>query len=122
MYEAVRQSESPVKQHAMNVLPSSDVDDLVPLVQRQLAIQEEDEYVYDLYLRETNPQLVNTNNLGSLVWMDDELVEMSDSQDEDYGTDDQDSNAEDYYGNDYPDEQDNWTEDGEDAIEEDDFY
>lgn len=69
----------------------------------------EDDYVYDVYYRddENLEQGMNSMNVGSLVWFDNESEYLDDDSDSELGDfADEDSNAEDYYQNDYPEEED----------------
>ncbi|KAG0230039.1 hypothetical protein BGW41_002627 [Actinomortierella wolfii] len=72
---------------------------------------DEDEYVYDIYYRDMNAdqtQASQYRSVGSLLWYDDDgeenFIHEEDSSGDDY--EDSDSNAEDYYMNDYPEEED----------------
>ncbi|KAI8143597.1 hypothetical protein BJV82DRAFT_611034 [Fennellomyces sp. T-0311] len=117
MYEAVRDDATTSK---ANLFADSDdegeKDDImcnfIPMVKEYLTLNErvmdeEDDYVYDVYYRDdTQGGEIHGVSVGSLVWFDDETQYMNDDSDSepgDYG--DEDSNAEDYYQNDYPDEE-----------------
>lgn len=95
---------------------------------REQKQEDEDDYVYDVYYRDDQePNALNVNNVGSLVWFDDttEYMDDNDTESEMGDVGDEDSNgkgintpffsfflililhtAEDYYQNDYPDEED----------------
>ncbi|OZJ06174.1 hypothetical protein BZG36_01028 [Bifiguratus adelaidae] len=98
-------------------ITSPNVDDdvycnLMPMVKEYLtlneqAVDQEPEYVYDIYY--SNPRgaeaaMAVSSNIGSLLWVDEDEL-MNDSDDSSVADEaDEDSNAEDYYQNDYPDE------------------
>ncbi|KAG0203451.1 hypothetical protein BGX33_009118 [Mortierella sp. NVP41] len=72
------------------------------------ASDSEDEYVYDIYYRDVNADHAKESQraLGSLLWFSDDennFMNEDDSSDDDY--EDSDSNAEDYYQNDYPEDE-----------------
>ncbi|KAJ2497859.1 hypothetical protein GGH96_004777 [Coemansia sp. RSA 1972] len=87
------------------------VDDLVPIVQNYLSFDSiPTEYVYDFYYIQkeyagVDPNLLRTSNVGSVLWIDDVNEFMGDSG-SNISDEDEDSNAEDFYRNDYPDEPD----------------
>ncbi|KAI7852237.1 hypothetical protein BDC45DRAFT_513784 [Circinella umbellata] len=143
MYEAVREdndnktTSSSSKAKLFADTDDEDDDDImcnfIPMVKEYLTlnerkINEEDDYVYDVYYRDDTQQgEIHGANVGSLVWFNDETEYMNDDSDSelgDYG--DEDSNAEDYYQNDYPDEESG--EDFEDqygydlSSDDDDYY
>ncbi|KAI9490672.1 hypothetical protein BDB00DRAFT_836856 [Zychaea mexicana] len=124
MYEAVREdnehaaaSRSPSSKAKLFADTDDEEDDdimcnFIPMVKEYLTLNErvreaEDEYVYDVYYRDDTQQgEIHGANVGSLVWFNDETEYMNDDTDSepgDYG--DEDSNAEDFYQNDYPDEE-----------------
>ena len=72
---------------------------------RPVDTESEDDYVYDIYLR--NDRLVPTNQskMAHLVWEDDQIL-LPDEEDKSGDDDDYDSNAESNENNDYPDEED----------------
>lgn len=87
---------------------------------------DEEDYVYDVYFKGNHePTASDWNNLGNygtLVSLPREFLQDEDSDDfEDYseGSDDEDSNAEEFYRNDYPDEEDDYSDEDEDS---DEFY
>ncbi|KAJ1999800.1 hypothetical protein GGI02_000998 [Coemansia sp. RSA 2322] len=93
----------------------SAVDELVPMVRNHLSLEKVDpEYVYDFYYARQQAQgnALNAPTVGSVTWIDelDDLLADAEATDED----DEDSNAEDYYANDYPDD--------ESGSEMDDYY
>ncbi|ANB14319.1 Iwr1p [Sugiyamaella lignohabitans] len=68
-----------------------------------------DEYVYDIYYREryTGDDSLDESKVGIIVLLDSDYEDLAGDDDVDSnvgGTDDEDSNAEDFYKNDYPDE------------------
>ncbi|KAF8929824.1 hypothetical protein BGZ47_000867 [Haplosporangium gracile] len=73
------------------------------------ASDSEDEYVYDIYYRDVNADHAKESQqraIGSLLWFSDDennFMNEDDSSDDDY--EDSDSNAEDYYQNDYPEDE-----------------
>ncbi|KAJ3179129.1 hypothetical protein HDU87_003085 [Geranomyces variabilis] len=91
------------------------VSSLMPMVQEYLKVSEGDDYVYDLYYAQTNPLPTTSHNhrVAELTFDQDPDIFMhdrrrgsdSDTDDSDRSNngDDYDSNAEDYYGNFYPD-------------------
>ncbi|KAJ2450196.1 hypothetical protein EV183_004450 [Coemansia sp. RSA 2336] len=87
------------------------VDELVPIVKDYLSFEPKPaEYVYDFYyIQKTyagvDPNVLTAGNVGSVLWIDDVNEFLADSSSE-YCDDDEDSNAEDFYRNDYPDEPD----------------
>ncbi|KAI8645796.1 hypothetical protein BD408DRAFT_440560 [Parasitella parasitica] len=115
MFEAVK-DEDTTKQAKLFVDDDiEDPDDImcnfIPMVKEYLTLQEkeEEDYVYDVYYRddENTEQNVALMNVGSLVWFDEQSEYLDDDSDSELGDNvDEDSNAEDYYQNDYPDEED----------------
>ncbi|KAJ1970481.1 hypothetical protein H4R35_005840 [Dimargaris xerosporica] len=94
---------------------SSATDSLVPMMEQYLTVdQNPDDYVYDVYYVDTADDeefdvIRARQPYGSLLWtgMEDddyEFVPTSESE-----CDEEDSNAEDYYAHDYPDE-DDWSD------------
>ncbi|KAI8326130.1 hypothetical protein GQ54DRAFT_139237 [Martensiomyces pterosporus] len=87
------------------------MDTLLPMVRDYLSFsQPKPEYVYDFYYVQQShagmdPNILRAPNVGTVLWVDDaeEFTNGGDS-DDDGNSDDADSNAEDYYTNDYPDE------------------
>ncbi|CEG65326.1 hypothetical protein RMATCC62417_02129 [Rhizopus microsporus] len=121
MYEAVKDDETTAKQPKLILdEDTEDVDDImcnfIPMIKEYLTLndreqkqEDEDDYVYDVYYRDDQePNALNVNNVGSLVWFDDttEYMDDNDTESEMGDVGDEDSNAEDYYQNDYPDEED----------------
>ncbi|KAJ2610637.1 hypothetical protein H4S08_003520 [Coemansia sp. RSA 1365] len=84
-------------------------DDLVPMVRDYLSFAAGNpEYMYDFYYvkrssSDMNPNILHASNVGAVLWVDDINEFMGDS-DSSCGEEDEDSNAEDFYRNDYPDE------------------
>jgi len=94
------------------VTPPGSMPVLPPSGSAQPTMDDSD-YVYDVfYQRPTTFQelyepSISMGNIGTLLDIPDELnLDDSDSDSEVYDTDDEDSNAEDWYKNDYPDEED----------------
>ncbi|KND04715.1 uncharacterized protein SPPG_00424 [Spizellomyces punctatus DAOM BR117] len=93
--------------------PLSDDDiisDLMPMVREYLRVTEgdekvkEDEYVWDLYYLDNSAKPAPNAKVAELTWEQDDDVFVADDDDSsDYLDDDEDSNAEDYWANDYPD-------------------
>ncbi|KAJ1981441.1 hypothetical protein H4R34_002073 [Dimargaris verticillata] len=94
---------------------SSATDSLIPMMEQYLSVdQTSDDYVYDVYYVDTADDdefdvIRAQKTYGSLLWTgveDDnyEFVPTSESE-----CDEEDSNAEDYYAHDYPDE-DDWSD------------
>ncbi|KAF1805975.1 hypothetical protein V8B55DRAFT_1486866 [Mucor lusitanicus] len=119
MYEAVKDEDDTSKQAKLFVDDDiEDPDDImcnfIPMVKEYLTLQEreqdkEDDYVYDVYYRddENMEHSMNSMNVGSLVWFDEQSEYLDDDTDSELGDNvDEDSNAEDYYQNDYPEEED----------------
>ncbi|KAJ3158858.1 hypothetical protein HDU86_002546 [Geranomyces michiganensis] len=90
------------------------VSSLMPMVQEYLKVSEGSDYVYDLYYAQTTPlPAANHTRVAELTFDEDPELFMhdrrrgsdSDPDDSDCSNigDDHDSNAEDYYGNFYPD-------------------
>ncbi|KAL0088391.1 hypothetical protein J3Q64DRAFT_1725414 [Phycomyces blakesleeanus] len=119
MYEAVKEDD---KENSKAKLfmddDTEDPDDImcnfIPMVKEYLTLNEkpqlseEDEYVYDVYYRDDSNVTtgINAANIGSLVWFDEQGEFLNDDTDSELGDhEDEDSNAEDYYQNDYPDEE-----------------
>ncbi|CAG8484198.1 4299_t:CDS:10 [Ambispora leptoticha] len=88
---------------------------------------DDDEYVYDVFYRDDNffKELEDHyRNVASLVWIEDDDNEYLLDEVDVIETDDEDSNAENYYTHDYPDEEEDdekWEEDS-DYDSERDFY
>ncbi|KAJ2964020.1 hypothetical protein NQZ79_g897 [Umbelopsis isabellina] len=76
----------------------------------QTPAEDEDGYVYDVYYRDdtTVQTAFPAQNVGALIWGDEEYELMDDDfEDSDVvDSEDEDSNAEDFYQNDYPEEED----------------
>ncbi|CAG8515221.1 11063_t:CDS:2 [Ambispora gerdemannii] len=78
---------------------------------------EDDEYVYDVFYRDDNFVKGfedHYRNVASLVWLEDDDNEYLLDEADIIDTDDEDSNAENYYTHDYPEEEgdEKWEEDG----------
>ncbi|PIA17676.1 hypothetical protein COEREDRAFT_85945 [Coemansia reversa NRRL 1564] len=86
-------------------------DDLVPMVRDYLSFAAGNpEYMYDFYYvkrtsSDMNPNILHAPNVGAVLWVNDINEFMGDS-DSSCEEEDEDSNAEDFYRNDYPDEPD----------------
>ncbi|GAN09076.1 solute carrier family 7, member 6 opposite strand [Mucor ambiguus] len=118
MYEAVKDEDTSKQAKLFVDDDIEDPDDImcnfIPMVKEYLTLQEkeeekEDDYVYDVYYRddENLEQGMNSMNIGSLVWFDEQSEYLDDDTDSELGDNvDEDSNAEDYYQNDYPEEED----------------
>ncbi|CAO3674010.1 unnamed protein product [Rhizopus stolonifer] len=124
MFEAVRDDDTNNNKHKLFAdEDTEDLDDImcnfIPMIKEYLTLSDREEssekdYVYDVYYRDDQEHSpVNASNVGSLVWFDGtaEYVDDNDSESElgDFG--DEDSNAEDYYQNDYPEEDDDGFDD-----------
>ncbi|KAJ2081135.1 hypothetical protein H4R24_002557 [Coemansia sp. RSA 988] len=84
-------------------------EDLVPMVRDYLSFAAGNpEYMYDFYYvrksgSDLNPNILHASNVGAVLWVNDINEFLADS-DSNYEEEDEDSNAEDFYRNDYPDE------------------
>ncbi|KAI8968976.1 hypothetical protein BDF20DRAFT_137537 [Mycotypha africana] len=127
MFEAVKDEDKKASKPKVNIMLDDDIEDpddimcnFIPMIKEYLTLQDknqpqeenEDDYVYDVYYKDDaeilSQQSINSMNVGSLVWFDDEseYIDDSDSNSELGDELDEDSNAEDYYQNDYPEEED----------------
>ncbi|KAJ3024276.1 solute carrier 7, member 6 opposite strand [Thoreauomyces humboldtii] len=111
------------------------LDNLMPMVQQYLRVSEgstpvvdpETDYVYDLYYASTSalPSDAPMSRVAELSLDYDADVFLGSSDDSDNNDEgDEDSNAEDHYGNEYPDASDlddSWDEDGSEAGSEDSY-
>ncbi|KAJ2778734.1 hypothetical protein H4R18_004422 [Coemansia javaensis] len=83
-------------------------DELVPMVREYLSVGvPAPEYVYDFYYiphAQAAMGALHAANIGSVLWLGDPDDAIPDS-DCDQGDEDDDSNAEDFYRNDYPDDE-----------------
>ncbi|CEP15004.1 hypothetical protein [Parasitella parasitica] len=119
MFEAVKDEDTASKK--ANLFVDDDIEDpddimcnFIPMVKEYLTLQEkeeekEEDYVYDVYYRDDKniEQSLALTNVGSLVWFDEQSEYLDDDSDSELGDNvDEDSNAEDYYQNDYPEEDD----------------
>ncbi|KAG2181354.1 hypothetical protein INT43_008937, partial [Umbelopsis isabellina] len=127
MFEAVKDNED----NKANILLSEDAEDdtvmcnFISMVKEYLTVEERNEaarkfeqnpaedeeaYVYDVYYRDdtTVQTAFPAQNVGALIWGDEEYELMDDDfEDSDVvDSEDEDSNAEDFYQNDYPEEED----------------
>ncbi|KAJ2158169.1 hypothetical protein GGF46_003976 [Coemansia sp. RSA 552] len=100
------------KDSKVAVLNPQTVEELTPMVRDYLSFRTgRPEYVYDFYYVQQNqtggldPNTLRTPNVGSVLWVDDVGEFLGDSASH-ASDDDEDSNAEDFYRNDYPDEPD----------------
>ncbi|KAI9318642.1 hypothetical protein BX666DRAFT_1930068 [Dichotomocladium elegans] len=118
IYEAVREDEDKKTPQLFPDEDNADDEDIlynfIPMVKEYLTLNErkqedENDYVYDVYYRDDSKSAdaIQNGNVGSLVWFDEDKQYMNDKDsDSDVGNEeDEDSNAEDYYQNDYPDEE-----------------
>ncbi|KAJ2806485.1 hypothetical protein H4R20_001668 [Coemansia guatemalensis] len=84
-------------------------DDLVPMVRDYLSFAAgSPEYMYDFYYvqqsgSDMDPNILHASNVGAVLWVND-INEFLGDSDSSYEDEDEDSNAEDFYRNDYPDE------------------
>ncbi len=84
-------------------------------------LEKEDDYVYDLYVaRDDIPDAEEELQPYFYIYDDDFHVPEEDMDHEDSFDDTEDSNAEGYYGNDYPDE--GWSSDSSHEYSEEDYY
>ncbi|ORZ22178.1 hypothetical protein BCR42DRAFT_473019 [Absidia repens] len=95
--------------------PDDIMCNFIPMVKEYLTLNdrveepEKDDYVYDVYYcdKSTDDADVTGPNVGSLMWFDQETEYLNEDSDSEIGdNEDEDSNAEDFYQNDYPDEED----------------
>ncbi len=110
--------EEPVETEEMDPIMCN----LIPMVREYLNVNEgpvsnkatRTHYVYDLFVEDTSANagtVTNAVNAGILELSDDEFWWHTDDEDEKlYEDEDEDSNAEDYWMNDYPDEEDYYSE------------
>ncbi|CDH53955.1 predicted protein [Lichtheimia corymbifera JMRC:FSU:9682] len=117
MYEAVREDEHPKAPKLFPDEDNADDEDImcnfIPMVKEYLTLndrkqEEEDDYVYDVYYQDNSESAGAFKDLtiGSLIWFNEETQYMNDESDSEAADfDDEDSNAEDFYQNDYPDEE-----------------
>ncbi|GES90623.1 probable RNA polymerase II nuclear localization protein SLC7A6OS [Rhizophagus clarus] len=143
MYDAVKESEAPIEP---KFVEEDDIDseimcNFIPMVRQYLSLQEQidkegkpdldDGYVYDIYYRDDAMDLddqFNYNNIASLTWFNGDeneiFVNESDEKDEFVYSDEEDSNAEDYYTHDYPDEDEDeiWNVQEETSYESDSYF
>ncbi|KAK9767795.1 hypothetical protein K7432_002131 [Basidiobolus ranarum] len=102
--------------------PNSDIMcNFIPMLREYLSVNDkpveeelqDDEYVYDVYYRDDSKTASNMPSvkLASLIWFDDpeDNVFLHDEGDSSDFEGDEDSNAEDYYTNEYPEEE-TWTD------------
>ncbi|KAM3584265.1 hypothetical protein VKS41_003089 [Umbelopsis sp. WA50703] len=127
MFDAVKDNED----SKANILLNEDAEDdtvmcnFISMVKEYLTVEERNEaarkfeqtqaedddgYVYDVYYRDdtTVQTAFPAQNVGALIWGDEEYELMDDDfEDSDVvDSEDEDSNAEDFYQNDYPEEED----------------
>ncbi|SAL98196.1 hypothetical protein [Absidia glauca] len=119
MYEAVKEEKHKEDPRLFIDEDEEDPDDImcnfIPMVKEYLTLNdrveepEEDDYVYDVYYCDKstdNDAVIAGPNVGSLMWFDQDTEYMNDDTDSEVGdNEDEDSNAEDFYQNDYPDEE-----------------
>lgn len=145
MYDAVNETEiqpplSPMavdntRRRSIQTLPPSTsheermMDELVPMVDHYLSFEQQmaPEYMYDFYYTSNNNRPTG-DNVGSVMWIDDVDEFLGEESEDSFDDEDEDSNAEDYYANDYPDEDDGiltmdeyYDSEGEPDLD-DDFY
>ncbi|KAI8913085.1 hypothetical protein DFJ77DRAFT_511592 [Powellomyces hirtus] len=133
LLDVEEQSSTPL---ARNLVKSRhDEDDvmssLMPMVQEYLKLQEGDDYVYDLYYAHASPVSPSIHARVAELSFDQDpdifLHDNGNSSDSDAHSnigDDHDSNAEDYYANEYPnasDLDDSWGEESDDDGEYDPY-
>ncbi|KAI8069880.1 hypothetical protein BC940DRAFT_296391 [Gongronella butleri] len=112
MYDAVKDEEKGPQLYMDE--DEEDPDDImcnfIPMVKEYLSLKDkdpEDDYVYDVYYCDVSSTQTSITgaNVAELVWFDDDNEYLNDDSDSELGDiEDEDSNAEDYYQNDYPDE------------------
>ncbi|CAG8580168.1 5792_t:CDS:10 [Acaulospora morrowiae] len=127
MYDAVREEEASSRK-TLNIINDQDSDimcNFIPMIREYLTLEEnadkedhvesDDEYVYDVYYRDDFMSFDDTNdyhNIAALTWFeeDNHIFMKEATKDEFEYSDEEDSNAEDYYTHDYPDEEEVWSE------------
>ncbi|CAG8580518.1 760_t:CDS:2 [Paraglomus occultum] len=85
------------------------------------------EYVYDIFYKDDSNLLAENNrwqNVAPAIWSDgeNEVLLNDDSSDSQYFTEDEDSNAEDHYTHDYPDEDEVYSDQADSDYHEADSY
>jgi len=93
-----------------DVLPEAESSDdpimcnFLPMVREYLKMEEkEEDYVYDIYIGHTSETSTETQGRwANLMWKDEQVYYSGSDTTSELST--EDSNAEDYYGNDYPDD------------------
>ncbi|CAG8575120.1 12107_t:CDS:2, partial [Racocetra fulgida] len=87
------------------------------LIDKENTAESDDDYVYDVYYRDDSMAFDDKpeyQNYASLTWFNDDdngiFVKETTEKDEFEYSDEEDSNAEDYYTHDYPDEEEVWSE------------
>ncbi|CAG8531370.1 9963_t:CDS:10 [Funneliformis mosseae] len=139
MYDAVKENVSLIEP---KFVEKDDIDseimcNFIPMVRQYLSLQEQidkedsdDAYVYDVYYRDDAMDLddrMNFNKIATLTWFNDDgnelFVNESDEKDEIVYSDEEDSNAEDYYTHDYPDEDEEaWSVQEDNSDDDEDRY
>ncbi|CAG8618620.1 29158_t:CDS:2, partial [Racocetra persica] len=111
MYDAVKE-EIPIapKLVALFLIVQENID-------KENTAESDDDYVYDVYYRDDSMAFDDKpeyQNYASLTWFNDGdnriFVKETTEKDEYVYSDEEDSNAEDYYTHDYPDEEEVWSE------------
>ncbi|CAG8589109.1 2856_t:CDS:10 [Funneliformis caledonium] len=139
MYDAVKENVSLIEP---KFVEKDDIDseimcNFIPMVRQYLSLQEQidkedsdDAYVYDVYYRDDAMDLddrMNFNKIATLTWFNDDgnelFVNESNEKDEIVYSDEEDSNAEDYYTHDYPDEDEEaWSVQEDNSDDDEDRY
>lgn len=88
--------------------------------ERSQDAEKEDDYVYDLYIARDDATDAEEHQPYFYIYDDDFYAPEEDMDHEDSFDDTEDSNAEGYYGNDYPDE--GWSSEPSDGYSEDYYY
>eukprot|EP00889_Picochlorum_renovo_P001410 jgi/Picre1/28440/NNA_003844.t1 len=88
--------------------------------ERSQDAEKEDDYVYDLYIARDDTTDVGEHQPYFYIYDDDFYAPEEDMDHEDSFDDTEDSNAEGYYGNDYPDE--GWSSEPSEGYSEDYYY
>ncbi|KAF0543011.1 RNA polymerase II nuclear localization protein iwr1 [Gigaspora margarita] len=128
MYDAVKE-ELPIEPKFIEEdnLDSDIMCNFIPMVREYLTLQEnidkesntdsDNDYVYDVYYHDDSMVFDDKpeyQNYASLTWFNDDdngiFVKETAGKDDFEYSDEEDSNAEDYYTHDYPDEEEVWSE------------
>ncbi|KAG9306216.1 hypothetical protein G9A89_016120 [Geosiphon pyriformis] len=146
IYDAIKNETDNMTSEELDPQEKNDaVDKLMPLIRDYLSLHEipdedhkqatdssKDEYVYDVFYLDDEAAMTSDfspekfRNVASLTWLDEGDNTRYDSGSDDLIDEDEDSNAENYYTHDYPDEeeQEEWTDedDAKRLSEEEDYY